>query len=350
MAEHPKMTSEGSPSPSNTPAPKRLVKLVYKALVVSFVVHLIALLIFGGLIILKKSLPEEVTFEAPPPTIRVDPKKRQYKLRVKQQMKRSSRPQLQPRMQSTRMAEIALPTLDAKINPIKSKAPKLPGMANAFGEGLNFSEGSGNGNSTMFGILGRGSLQGYLYDLKRDGTGKPRTIFANASGIENVQKSYDAFMPHLHTLDRFGYSDLALSKHMRVGESLSFNVLAIPTMTATIGPKAFGAEGKMKPLNWLAIYKGKVQVKNRYGEEIRLLGRFDDILMVYHKGKIVLDGSWDIGSSIASKWRPYKEVPKHPLFRQPYRIGRWFKMRTGDELIIVVGEVPGGALGGGLFC
>lgn len=243
------------------------------------------------------------------------------------------------RAQST--AQIAVPDVDTfQVGPV--------GLGDGdFGSGFGSGNGDGMGSgSTMFGGTGSGSLRGYLYDIKRDGRGKPRRI----AGMESVPQSYKDFMPHLHKLIRSDFSESSLSDHTRVGRPLYFNFLAIPKQDAEIGPEAFGAKGEMKPSGWLAIYQGRVQTEG-FGTEIRLVGRFDDVLLVFHNGKLVLDGSWVIGRApTATNFRPSGEIPDHPHFRQPGRIGPWFKLSGGDELVIVVGEIPGGHLGGGLFC
>ena len=103
----------------------------------------------------------------------------------------------------------------------------------------------------------------------------------------------------------------------------------------------------------MAIYRGRIKTNSSgIGDEIRLIGRFDDVLLVFHNGKLVLDGSYVIAEApTATRFRPSGTTPKdRTIFRQPGVIGPWFKLGSGDELIIVVGEIPGGALGGGLFC
>lgn len=213
----------------------------------------------------------------------------------------------------------------------------------SFGSGLD--TGSGGG-ATLFGSTGSGSLKGYLYDFKRDSKGRPRRI----TGMENVVQGYKDYMPFLHKLIQTNFSTDALNDHMRIGKPLSYTYLAIPPQNAEIGPEAFGAKGEMEPSGWLAVYRGKVRTK---GVEIRLIGRFDDVLLVMHNGKVVLDGTLVIpGAPTATNLKSPGEIKNHPLFkgRQGGRIGPWFKLQGGDELIIAVGEIPGGGLGGGLFC
>ena len=138
------------------PHPRRLLRLVYKFLLLSLAAHVVGLLIFGGLVILKKLRPEEVTFEAPVQVKKVEPKKREYKLRAKQQQQRSSRPKLQPRLQSQRVSDVALPVVDTKITPIKNNLTDIPGIGEGIGEGFGF--GSGDGIGIFMGTKIQGGL------------------------------------------------------------------------------------------------------------------------------------------------------------------------------------------------
>ncbi|MDF1739087.1 MAG: hypothetical protein P1U86_08005 [Verrucomicrobiales bacterium] len=213
----------------------------------------------------------------------------------------------------------------------------------AFGAGTGL--GDAGGGRTLFGSSGNGSLKGYLYDLKRDSDGKGRRI----GGMEDVPQSYRDFMPHLHKLIKGDFSDTVLSDHMRVGNPLTFNFLTVPIQDAKVGPEAFGAKGEMKPSGWLAVYKGRI--KSKGATEIRLVGRFDDVLLVFHNGKLVLDGTYIIPKApTATNFRPSGEIQDRLFKGQGGQVGPWFRLSGGDELVIVVGEIPGGALGGGLFC
>lgn len=170
------------PPAPDAPAPKKLFRVIYKFLLLSLAAHVVGLVIFGGVIIMKKLMPEEVTFEAAPPMVRVEPEKRQYKLRVQQQKKRSSRPVLQQRLQSTRMSDLALPDLKTAIAPIKSKAAKIPGLTEGFGDGMGFGGGTGVGD--VFGVKIQAEHLGVLLDVSFSTHG---TIHL---AIKEIQKSF----------------------------------------------------------------------------------------------------------------------------------------------------------------
>ncbi len=139
-------------SSEQTPKPRRIWLLVYKFILISIAAHVIALLIFGGFIIFQRLQPEPVQFEAPVKLNRVEPKKRQYKMRIKEQQARASRPKLQPRLQSQRMSEVVLPVIDTKLTPVKTELSDLPGLSEGLGDGLGF--GGGLGELTLFGYTG----------------------------------------------------------------------------------------------------------------------------------------------------------------------------------------------------
>lgn len=168
---------------SEVPAPKKLLKVVYKFLIISAIVHVVGLLIFGGIIVIKKMRPEPVTFVQPPQIKRVEPKKRQYKLRVKQQQKRSSRPKVQPRMQSTRVSDVALPAVKTKVAPIKNSRASLPGMGDAMGEGFGFGGGTGGGGQ-IFGVHVKANNLGVILDVSFS------THNVIDKAVKEIQKSF----------------------------------------------------------------------------------------------------------------------------------------------------------------
>lgn len=154
-----------SPPGGDAPRPKRLLKLVYKFILISIAVHIVGLALFGGYVIFTKSKPEEVTFEAPAALKRVEPKKREYKLAVKEQQKRASKPKLQSRLQSARIADVALPDVKANIAPLKNDMSPVPGMSGGLGEGLNI--GGGIGGGQIFGVNVVASKLGVIIDVSK---------------------------------------------------------------------------------------------------------------------------------------------------------------------------------------
>ena len=81
---------------------------------------------------------------------------------------------------------------------------------------------------------------------------------------------------------------------------------------------------------------------------MRFTGRFDDILVVYINDKIVFDGSWD---EYTGKLALGNELPGPSFFKRTpmVRGDKFIPISKGDRIRILVGEVPGGKVGGGLF-
>lgn len=171
---------------SEIPGPKKLFRIIYKFFLISLGAHLIGLLFFGGVVILRKLQPvEEVKFQAPPPSIRVEPRKRQYKLRAHQQQQQSSRPQLESRLQSTRMSSFALPEIKARVAPVKKKVSRIPGTSTSLGDGFGIEGmGMGMGIGTIFGVTIEAKNLGVILDYSAS------THHLIDQAIEEIQKAF----------------------------------------------------------------------------------------------------------------------------------------------------------------
>lgn len=151
---------------SDNPAPKKLFRVIYKFILISVGIHFLGLLGFGGFVILRELQPEPVTFVEPPSIVRVEPKKRQYKLRAQQQQQRSGRPQLKSRLQSTRSSTFALPPIKTKVAPVQRKMVSIPGLAEGLGGGLGFQAGLGVGKgASIFGMKIEAENLGVILDV-----------------------------------------------------------------------------------------------------------------------------------------------------------------------------------------
>jgi hypothetical protein len=155
-----------SATSTENPGPKKILRVIYKFIIISVAIHVIGLLFFGGLVILRKLQPEEVTFVEPPSIVRVEPKKRQYKLRAQKQQQRSGRPQLRSRLQSTRTSSFALPPIKTRVAPVKQKMVSIPGLSEGIGGGLGFGEGIGVGRGgSIFGVTIEAENLGVILDV-----------------------------------------------------------------------------------------------------------------------------------------------------------------------------------------
>ncbi|QIF01700.1 hypothetical protein G5S37_09245 [Roseimicrobium sp. ORNL1] len=189
---------------------------------------------------------------------------------------------------------------------------------------------------TFFGNLGAtGGVPGVLYDLKQDRKGKPQPYNAN----EYFQK-VKAFADK-----KFGASEMR--DYYQAPQQMNFTFLAVPLMTADEGPKAFAVEKDVQPRGWLVHYTGTLTPPET--GEWRFVGYFDDALAVYINGEPVLDASRDDLVNLGEA-KPNLEV------REPWggrgvlngrcMGGRWVELNGPFKIDIIVGERPGGQVGG----
>jgi len=123
-------------------ARKRTLRLV---LFGSLALHLLAGAIFGGYVLISSLTKEETVFEAPPPMRTYEPRKVELKVKVQQKQRSSSRPQVVPRLVSSRPAEITLP--DIKVDPKLVTTTFQPKFKAVTGVGMGVGLGTGYGTS-----------------------------------------------------------------------------------------------------------------------------------------------------------------------------------------------------------
>jgi hypothetical protein len=216
------------------------------------------------------------------------------------------------------------------------------------------SEGDG-GVSTIFGRVGAGKasggkrgggggsggagLVGRFYDLKQD---RNRKKLPYGGG-------FPEYIATINRLASQGFSESVMQQYYQASILMSYSQLLIPADTrAEDAPKAFAVDKEVEPRGWFVHYSGTV-IPPQSGE-YRFVGFFDDMLIVYVNGQPVLDGSWV----------PMCNVGKGPYddsLRQEFRgpgvsgsrtayMGKWFKISGPTKIDIVIGETPGGLVGG----
>ena len=321
-----------SPGVEETPHLRRLLPRIYKFVLISIAAHISGLLIFGGFVIIRRLMPEEEpVFEAPVAMKRVEPKKREYKLRAKQQQQRSSRPKIQQRLQSSRISTVALPKIDTKIAPVMNKVTDIPGLSEALGEGLAL--GGGVGEMSLFGSIGGSGLVGRFYDFKRDSEGKP-------TGIRKLDRSfYKKILEKMTSGTSWGPP--GSTKYYTSPTSLNATIFFFPAIPDTEAGAAFKSEDTQAGM-WVAHYSGRIvsPVFGRY----RMVGWGDNLLAVKLDHKTVLDAS-DIRYLEPSHERvggvSFPEKTNTPMFH-----GEWFDLRSGQSMTcdVILGDE------GGIFC
>ena len=213
--------------------------------------------------------------------------------------------------------------------------------------GSDFGSGTaGSGRSTPFGRTGGSGLKGSFYDLKQDRNReatKLAEVYAGEGASGRVKNN--AYKKEIARLNRAKYSQSSLRDTFKADVELTFTHLAISNAKASIAPEAFNVEKEVKPSAWLIVYEGVIS--QDAPKKIRFTGRFDDLIIVYINDKIVFDGSWD---DYTGKLNKENEIPGPSLIKRPMIQGdKFISFKKGDKIRILVGEAPGGYLGGGLF-
>ena len=187
----------------------------------------------------------------------------------------------------------------------------------------------GAGSHFGFDECARGDLTGTLYDLKRNGAGQSRAV---------------DFTRDMRALVEARFSNKALKQFYRVPKPLYLSHLLQPYIPAEQGPEAFGVGKLMEPRQWIVHYTGQFQclMAGRY----RFVVDFDDILLVFVNGRLVLEAGW--GEPV-SDWRPQENVGTDLCYTtHPLVYGDWVELLPlkPTRIDIVIGENPGGWMGG----
>ena len=203
------------------------------------------------------------------------------------------------------------------------------------GSGGSGGKGQGSG-STLFGARTGDGLVGRLYDLKQTPNRQPTK--ADATNPKVYGKI-------LQNMIRRDFSPSSVEDYFRASTELKFTYLAIPKVSAQSGPTAFQVQKEVKPAGWVVHYTGKV-IPPEEGFW-RFVGYFDDVVIVMINDRVVFDGSWfHFTESSASR----KEFGGPSLISDNKAVaGRWFKASGPMEIDVIVGECPGGSLGGALM-
>jgi hypothetical protein len=170
--------SEATASPEEF-ASKRKQPLL-GTLSVSLIIHAAVIALLGGVVVFKVFERPPAQFKPPPPpakTTKIEPRKLQHKIKIREQQQNSGRPRVSPRLTANRVSGISLPQIEADplAAPVKSNIKKSLGQnfsMGGFGSGFGSGTGSGGlglGTSTVsfFGIQARGERIAFIVDLSR---------------------------------------------------------------------------------------------------------------------------------------------------------------------------------------
>jgi len=309
----------------------RILSVVIACLVILLIAGILALF---ALPMLMQETPTIVTYAAELKEVE-DP----------QPKKVVQRTQRKPSAPAQNMAKvIAANTAAPTAIPVPDVVVAEPSLQ--FGDDMDFGQGWGDdnmGGGGGFGSTnpGSGGLEGYLYDLKQDAKGKALPYNDGTGGWGVGPDSH--FVQRAVALQRSNFSKSELSKYFRSPTPLYLTRLAIPRTPASQGPKLFQAEEHVKPMGWIAHYRGTVVVprSGRY----RFSGHADDYLVLAIDDKIRLHASWPGCFEAVSKgWKQSGPTNHSTPFENNLRYGDWVTLRAGQEVVLdlAIGERPGG--------
>ena len=166
-------------------ARKQMLRLVLAG---SLALHVLAGLIFGGIVLVTSLTKEETVFEAPPPVRTYEPRKVELKVKVQQKQRSSSRPQVVPRMVSSKPSTISLP--DIKVDPKLVTTTFQPKFKAVTGMGMGVGLGTGYGTSGF----GQGVSQVNFFGIKAGGERIAVCVDVSVSMVEEERGGPAAFL------------------------------------------------------------------------------------------------------------------------------------------------------------
>ncbi|HEY1081337.1 MAG TPA: hypothetical protein VGE29_03695 [Prosthecobacter sp.] len=325
------------------------------SLTLSLLIHGGLLLAAGLIVVVSQGLEKQVDFLPGGGTRQGAQASQDVKHQV-QQKKRNSMNRARP------MQKLVTTSLDANISlpeaPLESI--DLPDASSLIGAGKIGSSGFGSAGAgggfnsafgsgavqgfvgmTFFGKLGGEGMPGTFYDLKQTQQRKP-------TGYTDSEATYAAI---INNAANKKFAETTMKDYYKASQQMNFTFLAIPNMSANEGPKSFAVEKEVEPRAWFVHYTSTIEVPEP--GDYRFVGFFDDALLVYINNRPVLDASWYPIHEHGEKKRD-TEIrqdfggPTVAPGRHAYA-GRWFKFSSPAKIDIVVGERPGGRVGGVLL-
>ena len=217
------------------------------------------------------------------------------------------------------------------------------GDGDAGGFGTLIGGGKGKGQDTT------GCLIGVIIDFKSNPDGSPNPNYS----VGNENHYWQA----AKALVDGDFGPNVIAKYFSPDKRVALNHVFIEKQNAGNGPKAFGVDDVMKPSGFVVYYSGKIRAteKARY----RFVGYFDDFMLIRLNKKVILEDNWGHKSQgkamhvtgWASSDPENGKWPSIQGMASPLTIGDWWDAEPGKEyfLEVIVGERPGGAIGGSLF-
>jgi hypothetical protein len=300
---------------------KGVVKGAPSGFILSLMIHAVAFMLAGLLVVFTVHNKEEKKFVPPKPVERPKMKLKKPKVKVKKSAKPKATTRIVTKVKRASMPDIQL--------------PEMSGMAAGLAGGIGgFEIMPDLGEVTLFGggaTIGS-DFVGTFYDFKRTRTGRPTPMDPDNFRIE---------------LGRFVRNNLRTSqiaKYYRSPKKLYATTFTVPAIVSSVAPAAFGEEDTLGYC-WVAHYKG--QLVHKEDIRFRFRGMGDDVMLVQVDGKIVLNACWpgDSEIAIAGQWQSSSaDSRKFRLGNNDAVVGDWIELKAGEakDMQVIIGEVPGG--------
>lgn len=186
-------------------------RLLTKIFLISMGLHVVALLIFGGWVIMTAERDETTVFVTPPPMRRYEPRKLEHRVKVQTRQRSSSRPSMVPKMVSTRPSDLSLPEirLDSKViqTTFQPRFKAVTGVGLGAGIGTGYGVGGfGSGINTFnfFGIRARSERVAIILDVSVSMAEESEDLGVTEKGIAQFERVknrvadvIDAFPPEM---------------------------------------------------------------------------------------------------------------------------------------------------------
>jgi hypothetical protein len=177
---------------------KQRRRTITRVLWVSAALHVLGLAVFGSITILEALREETSVFVVPTPMRTYQPRQLEHQVRVQEQQRSASRPQVTPRLVSAKPSDLALPEIRIDPKSVTTsfqpqfKAVASGGVGIGMGQGYGLGGfGSGVSRFNFFGIRGRGARVAILLDASISMAEEDEQRGVTPRGIENYQRVKD---------------------------------------------------------------------------------------------------------------------------------------------------------------
>lgn len=150
---------------------------------ISLLIHLIVGVFYGGYVLFEKYVPPEPELTAPPIPKGIEPRKKEYKIKMEKSQKQSSAPLPIPIVANI-PSNVSLENIDLNVSSPRSDS-KIRGVGSGDGVGKGFGNGFGMGSGfseiEFFGIKGGGQNIAFVIDYSGSMAGPKEVILRRES-------------------------------------------------------------------------------------------------------------------------------------------------------------------------